>query len=58
MVRRNNESWSAEEEAVLREMAAQGKKRLLIALRLRRSESAVKRRATVLGLRLPPNRRS
>lgn len=49
---RINDRWTVEEEMVLREMASQGKSRRQIALRLRRSESGVKKRAVALGLKL------
>jgi hypothetical protein len=54
--RRTNDPWTPEEEASLRDMASHGKSRILIALKLRRSASAVKKRATSLGLKIPSDR--
>jgi len=48
--------WKPEEDAVLRELAAKGKTALQVALRLRRSQSGVKRRASQLGIRLTGKR--
>jgi hypothetical protein len=47
MLRQN---WTPEAEATLREMASQGVYVRRIALRLKRSESSIKKRATLLGL--------
>jgi DNA-binding NarL/FixJ family response regulator len=52
MQARNGDSWKPEEEAVLRELSAKGKTALQIGLRLRRSQSGVKKRAITLGLEL------
>lgn len=58
MPRRTNNRWTPEEDAALRELAAQGKTRLQIALRLRRTKDAVKDRATLLGIKFPPGKPS
>jgi hypothetical protein len=56
MQRRTNSRWTLADETVLREMAAQGKSRLQIALRLRRTSDAVKDRANVLGIKFSPGK--
>jgi len=56
MQRRTNAPWTTEEEASLRDMVSQGKSRMQIALRLRRSRSAVKKRATSLCLKILSDR--
>jgi DNA-binding NarL/FixJ family response regulator len=52
MRRRTNGGWTPEHEAVLCELAAKGKTALQIGLRLRRSQSGIKKRASYLGLKL------
>jgi hypothetical protein len=56
MRRRTNDHWTSEEETTLREMAAQGKSRMQIALRLRRSGNAVRKRAITLRLQISSDR--
>lgn len=46
------EFWTPEEEATLREMAGQGVYMRRIALRLRRTESSIKKRAVQLGVKV------
>jgi hypothetical protein len=55
MLRQN---WTGEDEATLREMAKQGVHLRRIALRLRRSESSIKKRASRLGLSVPKTPRA
>ena len=50
MLRRANFAWTAEDEARLVEMARRGAYLRNIALRLRRSESSIKKRAIGLGV--------
>jgi hypothetical protein len=50
MLKRFSYAWTPEDEAKLRELAEKGVYRRNIALRLRRSESSVKKRARDLGL--------
>jgi len=49
--------WTPEDEAALKEMAEKGVYMRRIALRLRRSESSIKKRAVQLGVRVPPTPR-
>jgi hypothetical protein len=59
MLRSANHIWTPEDEARLREMATAGLFLRNIALRLRRSESSIKKRAHDLGIKLkkPPRHR-
>jgi hypothetical protein len=59
MLRRTNHVWTAEDEARLCELAGKGMFLRNIAIRLRRSESSIKKRAYDLGIRLnkPPRNR-
>jgi hypothetical protein len=52
MLRRANRAWTADDEAKLKEMAARGLYLRNIALRLRRSESSIIRRARELGVKI------
>lgn len=58
MLNRATYAWTAEDEATLREMAAKGAYGRKIALRLRRSLSSVKKRATLLNVKLAQQPRS
>jgi hypothetical protein len=57
MKRRTNNRWTPEEEAALRQMAAQDKTPLQIGLRLWRSASGIETRAMMLGLKLGRTKR-
>lgn len=50
--------WTSEDEATLKEMAGKGIYMRKIALRLRRSENSVKKRAALLDVRVSRNPRS
>jgi len=50
--------WTSEDEAKLKEMAGKGVYMRKIALRLRRSENSVKKRAALLDVRVSRNPRS
>jgi hypothetical protein len=50
MLKRSTYAWSAEDEAKLRELASTGLYLRRIALRLKRSESSIKKRARELGV--------
>jgi len=52
-MQRQEDTWTAEEDASLRAMAAQGKSRMQIALRLRRTTGAIVHRAKMLKIALP-----
>ena len=53
MLKRAAYAWTPEDEARLKELAGQGMYLRQIALRLRRSESSIRKRARQLGIRLP-----
>jgi hypothetical protein len=52
------DKWSPEDEATLREMAGQGVYMRRIALRLRRTENSIKKRAIQLGVKVTKTPRS
>jgi hypothetical protein len=52
MLKRKSYVWNAEQVAQLRELAAKGIHVRAIALKLRRSESSIKKRAHDLGIRV------
>jgi hypothetical protein len=58
MLRRANSVWTREDEAKLKELAGQGMYLRRIALRLKRSESSIKKRARELGVGVPKTPRS
>jgi hypothetical protein len=58
MLKRVSHVWTSEDEVKLREMAAKGVYLRNIAIRLRRSESSIKKRAFDLGLSLRRTPRS
>lgn len=51
MFARRGDGWTDEQDEIIRRMHAAGATAFLVAARLRRSESAVKKRAWSLGLR-------
>jgi hypothetical protein len=53
VLKRASYAWTREDEARLQELAGQGLHLRRIALRLRRSESSVKKRARALGISVP-----
>jgi hypothetical protein len=59
MMKRMSYAWTAQEEARLCDLAEQGVHLRSIAIRLRRSESSIKKRALDRGLKLkkPPRTR-
>jgi hypothetical protein len=52
MLRRGNYAWTAKDEAELKALAGRGVYLRNIALRLRRSESSIKKKANDLGLKV------
>lgn len=54
----SNQRWDAAAEASLRALAGQGFYLRKLALRLRRSESSIKKRARLLDVPIPPGPRS
>jgi len=52
MLKRLSYTWTAEDEAKLRDLVEKGVYMRNIALRLRRSESSIKKRAYDLGLKV------
>jgi len=58
MLKRATYAWTPEDEMTLKDMAGKGLYLRKIALRLRRSESSIKKRAHELGVSLPRNPRS
>jgi DNA-binding NarL/FixJ family response regulator len=57
MLRRKNYAWTPEDEAALKELSEKGLHLRAIALRLKRSESSVKKRAHALGVQMKKNPR-
>ena len=57
MLRRKSYVWTLEDELALRQLAEKGMHLRAVALRLRRSESSVKKRARNLGVSLKLNPR-
>jgi hypothetical protein len=57
MQRRTNTGWTAEQDTILRELAAKDRTALQIGLRLKRSASGVKKRAIELGVKLGRTKR-
>ena len=53
MLKRASYAWTAADDAKLLELAGKGVYLRNIAIRLRRSESSIKKRATLLGIRVP-----
>ena len=58
MLKRETYAWTAEDEAKLRELANKGVYRRNIALKLRRSESSIKKRAHDLQIKIQTTPRS
>jgi hypothetical protein len=58
MLKRQSYVWTPQDENSLKEMAARGVHLHRIALRLKRSESSIKKRARGLGLVVTSNPRS
>ena len=58
MPQMTNERWSSADEATLRELVGKGFNLRKLALRLRRSECSVKKRAFLLDIKVAPPRRS
>jgi hypothetical protein len=54
MLTRGSYRWTNEDEAKLRALAASGSHVRTIALRLRRSENSIKKRAHDLGIKIKP----
>lgn len=52
MLKRKSYAWTSEDEAKLREMAGQGVYLRNIALRLKRSESSIKKKTHDLGIKV------
>ena len=57
MLKRLVYAWTPEDEAKLRELTEQGLHLRAIALRLKRSESSIKKRSKEIGVKLKPNPR-
>jgi DNA-binding NarL/FixJ family response regulator len=57
MLKRLVYAWTPQDEAKLKELAEQGKHLRTIALRLKRSESSIKKRAHDLGIQVKANPR-
>ena len=57
MMRRRNYAWTPQDEAALKQLAVKGMHLRAVALRLRRSESSIKKRARDLGVQLQPKPR-
>jgi DNA-binding NarL/FixJ family response regulator len=58
MLKRASYAWTPEDEATLRELVDKGIYLRNIALKLRRSESSIKKRAQHLQIKLPARPRS
>jgi len=58
MLKRSNYAWTPEDEAKLKELAGQGVYLRNIALRLKRSESSIKKRSRELGIEVKRTPRS
>ena len=57
MTRPRRGAWTPEDIATLREMAAAGKSKVTMAVRLGRSIQGIEREATALGIELQPRKR-
>lgn len=58
MLSRRRHAWTAEDDVTLREWAAKGIHVRAVALKLRRSESSIKKRASILGIKIQKAPRS